>query len=53
VHIKLSFYYVIALCFFISNKSAIILLLKTVNSLMGIWNCGIMNDCAGTEDKEH
>jgi hypothetical protein len=39
------------------NKSAIISLLKTIDSLMGTWNCGViynlMDDCAGTKDEEH
>jgi hypothetical protein len=45
VHIKLSLLHCIV---YFLNKSGIILLLKTVDSLMGIWNCGtihkLMND---------
>lgn len=54
VYKKLSLLHCIV-CFL--NKLGIILLLKTVDSLMGIWNCGIihklMNDGAGTEDREY
>jgi hypothetical protein len=43
--------------FHLINKSAFIILLETVDSLMSIWDCGpicnFVDDYAGTEDEEY
>jgi hypothetical protein len=48
---------IISLHYVFVNKSVTIILLKTVDSHMCIWDCGnfnnLINDCPGIEDEEY